>query len=130
MTATSPITIFVLGTDPIGDLLENFSKKQTSGHPIIVKKINAETDDFSSCHLFFIGQSAKQQLPALFKQLQGTKVLTVSDISGFAHQGGMIGFVIEDGRVKIQINLRAVNHAGLKISAKLLEIAKIVSSED
>jgi hypothetical protein len=126
----SPITIFVLGTDAIGGLLENFSKKQTPGQPIIVKKINAETDDFSNCQLFFIAQSAKPQLPAIFKQLGSAKVLTVSDISDFARQGGMIGFVIEDGRVKIQINLQAVNNAGLKISAKLLEVAKIISSED
>jgi hypothetical protein len=62
--------------------------------------------------------------------LGSAKVLTVSDISDFARQGGMIGFVIEDGRVKIQINLQAVNNAGLKISAKLLEVAKIISSED
>ncbi|MCX6554668.1 MAG: YfiR family protein [Candidatus Aminicenantes bacterium] len=127
---TSPINIFVLGTDPIGGLLEDFSKKQTSSHPIIVNKIDAETKIFSSCQLFFIAQSEKQQLPSVLRQLHGTNVLTVSDISGFAHQGGMIGFVIEDGKVKIEINLQAVNNAGLKISAKLLEIAKIVSSED
>jgi hypothetical protein len=127
---TGPITIFVLGTDPIGDLLEDFSKKQISDHPLIVKKIATETNDFSSCHLFFITQSAKQQLPSVFRRLLGTNILTVSDIPGFARLGGMIGFVIEDGRVKIEINLPAINNAGLKISAKLLEIAKIVSGED
>ncbi len=127
---TGPITIIVLGTDDIGGMLDNFSKKQTSGRPIIVKKISAGTDDFPSCHLFFIGRSARQQLPSILKQLQGTNILTVSDIPEFALQGGMIGFVIEDGRVKTQVNLRAARNAGLTISAKLLEIAKIVSSED
>ena len=127
---TGPITIFVQGTDPIGVLLEDFLKKQTSDLSLIVKKINAEENDLSECQLLFIGHSEKERLPAIFRQLQGAKVLTVSDIPDFARQGGMIGFIIEKGRVKIEINLRVVNKAGLKISAKLLEVAKIVSGED
>jgi hypothetical protein len=127
---TVPITIFVRGTDPIGVLLEDFLKKQTSDLSLIVKKINAEENDISKCQLLFIGHSEKEKLPAIFRQLQGTKVLTVSDIPGFARLGGMIGFIIEKGRVKIEINQHAVSKAGLQISAKLLEVAKIVSSED
>jgi hypothetical protein len=126
----SPVAIFIVGDDPIVDLLENFSEKQASGQTITVKKIGAESLDPTSCQLLFIGQSAERQLPALLKQLQGTSVLTVSGISEFARQGGMIGFIVKDGRVKIEINLDAVNKAGLKISAKLLEIARIISSED
>ncbi len=127
---SSPITIFVLGSDAVGDLLGKFARTQTSGQPILVKKISTASDHLSSCRLLFVSRSAEKQLPEIFRQLRGTDVLTVSDISGFTRQGGMIGFVIEDARVKIQINLQAATTAGLKISAKLLEIARIVSSED
>jgi len=124
------VTIFIVGDDPIGDLLAGFSKKQASGQTIIVKKIGAESLDPASCQLLFIGRSEERQLPILLRQVEGTSVLTVSGISEFALQGGMIGFIVRDGRVKIEINLPAVNKAGLKISAKLLEIANLVSSED
>ena len=129
-TALSPTIIFVLGNDPVGDSLEDFSKDQTTGRTIIVNKIENETRAISDCHLIFIGVSEKQQLAAIFQQLRGADVLTVSDIPGFARHGGMIGFFIENGRVKIEIDLNAVNDAGLKISAKLLEIAKVISSKD
>lgn len=126
---SDPVIIYVLGTDPVGNLLDDFSKKQAEGQSIIVKKIKKEFTDIANCNLLFISQIEKVRLPAILKQLDGTNVLTVSDIPGFTRQGGMIGFFIQNDKVKIEINLKAVNKAGLKISAKLLEVAKIVSDE-
>lgn len=129
-TTISPIVICVLGHDPVGNLLKDFSENQGSSRTITVKQSENATTALSDCHLIFIGVSEKQQLPAIFQQLRGSHVLTVSDIRGFARQGGMIGFFIEDGRVRIEIDLNAVNDGGLKVSAKLLEIARIVPSKD
>jgi hypothetical protein len=120
------ITISVLDSDPIGDILENFSKDNSNDTPIIVKRVSAETNPVTDCQLLFIMQSEQRRLPALLKQLEGTKILTVSDISEFARRGGMIGFILEDDRLKIEMNLNTINKAGLKISAKLIEIARIV----
>jgi hypothetical protein len=127
---TGPITIYVLGADQIGDLLEGFLKKQTDAHSFIVKSSRKKTDDIANCQLLFISRSVQQQMPAILKQLEGTNVLTVSDIPGFARHGGMIGFIIVNSRINIEINLAVVNRAGLKMSAKLLEVAKIVTSEE
>lgn len=121
-----PTVICVLGSDTIFNLLEGFSKRQSGGSQIIVKENLDEITSASGCHLLFISRSEQQQLSSILKQLEGTDVLTVSDISEFIRYGGMIGFIMVDGRVKIEVNLRAVNKAGLKISAKLLEIARIV----
>jgi hypothetical protein len=126
----NPIIISILGTDPIGDLLEDFSRKSAADQPIIVKKVGKDMNDISACHLLFIGKSEIRQLPGILMQLEGTNVLTVSDIPGFAHNGGMIGFFIANDRVKIEINVSTVQHAGLKVSAKLLEVAKLISRMD
>lgn len=53
-------------------------------------------------------------------------ILTVSEISQFVKKGGMIGFVVRNGKVKLQINIDHAKQAGLVISAKLLEIAELV----
>lgn len=127
---SSPINIWVLGNDPITEILLGYTKKQTESRPIVVKIAKEKTGEFSNCQLLFISRSEVQQLPAILKQLEGTGVLTVSDINGFTRKGGMIGFFIEHNRIKIEINLDAVNKAGLQISAKLLEVAKIVSGEE
>jgi YfiR/HmsC-like len=47
----------------------------------------------------------------------------------FAAAGGMIAFVNREGRIKLQINQDAVRQSGLKISAKLLEIAELVEGQ-
>jgi hypothetical protein len=126
----SPLTIAVFGADPIGNLLEEFSKNMPEGQSIIVKKNKKDLSSAVNCNLLFISQQEQQRLSSIFKQLEGSNVLTVSDIPGFVRRGGMIGFFVKDDKVKIEINLNAVNKAGLKISAKLLEVARIVSEED
>jgi hypothetical protein len=128
-TSKNPIVVALFGADSIGDILSDFSKKQTGGRPILVKKLIKDKIDTSDCQVVFIGRLMHQQLPALIKKLEGTNILTVSDMPGFTRQGGMIGFFIEDDKVKIEVNMDAVNNANLKISAKLLEVAKITSRE-
>lgn len=129
-SSTSPIIISVLGSDPVGGLLDKFSQNQRSGSPIIVNRIGKDLNDLENCNLLFISKQEAARLPTIFKQLEGSNVVTVSDINNFARRGGMIGFVVDEDRVKLEINLDATNKAGLKISAKLLELSKIITKAD
>jgi hypothetical protein len=124
-TKTS-IKICVIGTDPIGDILEELSYRQVEGHPLKVEIYTSDISNLPRCQVLFICRSEEQQLPRILKQLAGSNVLTASDIPRFSKRGGMIGFVTEGGRVKIEINLRVAQQAGLKISAKLLEVSRII----
>lgn len=126
----SPIVIASFGTDDVCDILEEFSKKQNDNQFIVVKRLKKKISEVTGCNLLFISQTEQSQLPQILKQLEGTNVLTVSDIPGFASHGGMIGFFIEQNKVKIEINVKATTKAGLKVSAKLLEVAKIVNGDE
>ena len=53
-------------------------------------------------------------------------VLTVGDTSGFTESGGSINFLMEDSKVRFDINLTASEKAGLKIRSQLLRLAKKV----
>ena len=44
----------------------------------------------------------------------------------FADSGGMIEFLLEGNKIRFEINLGAVNAAKLKMSARLLTLAKAV----
>ncbi len=126
----SPITISVLGADQIYELISNYVKQQKSGKPIKVQKVTNEFKEISDCQVVFISRADQNQPSVILKHFEGLRILTVSDISGFARNGGMIGFFHENGRVKIEVNLGAIKKAGFRISAKLLEIARIVSNKD
>jgi hypothetical protein len=53
--------------------------------------------------------------------------LTVGETEGFAVQGGIINLTVEEDKVHFEINPVAAERAGLKISSKLLSMAKIVN---
>jgi hypothetical protein len=120
------IFIYFLGGDSIFEILRGYSEMQSGNHPINVKKISRIKSDIKECNLLFIGESEQNKLNSILKQVDGSRILTISDIPEFAHNGGMIGFIDENSKLKIEINLNAVLKAGLKISAKFLKIAKII----
>ena len=80
----------------------------------------------SVCRILVIGRSESARVPAALRALAGTRVLTVSDIPRFSRNGGVIGFITEGGRVRIEVSQEAARNAGLRVSAKLLEIARVV----
>jgi hypothetical protein len=47
----------------------------------------------------------------------------------FTNQGGMIAFVKQQDKIKLHINLKLLQQAGLKISAKLLEVSEIIGGD-
>ncbi len=124
-TEAGTVKICVLGEDPVFDLLSELSRQQIRGHTLDVQSIR-DVSNIANCHMLVIGRSESSQLQQVLASLQGKSILTVSDIPGFSHEGGVIGFVKEGGRIKLEINQRAAAQAKLKISAKLLELARIV----
>lgn len=120
------IRLCVIGTDPIGAKLDELSRRAIRGRPIEVEHLK-DADAHIGCHVLFITRSEEQRLPSLLRRVGGAPVLTVSDIPQFVKKGGMIGFFTEDDRVRIEIDARHVRQAGLRLSAKVLEIARIVS---
>ncbi len=53
-------------------------------------------------------------------------VLTVGDGSRFLKQGGAIGFLLENNRVRFDISINALQRSGLTASSKLLRVARSV----
>lgn len=82
----------------------------------------------SECHVLYVGQSVRHRLSEILAVLEEQPVLVVSDIRNFASEGGMIGFVLEKGRIVFEINRGALKRGQLQASAKLLKLAKIVES--
>jgi len=121
--ASAPLRICIFGRDPFGDQLRNITNEKT------VNKRKLEVADLlhaKSCHILFIASPEKASMKQILEGLGGASVLTVGESKGFAEQGGMINFVLETDRVQFEVNRKAAEQAGLKISSKLLSVAKFV----
>ena len=76
-----------------------------------------------------MSSSEKSYLPLILKPLKGASILTVGDTEMFVHEGGIINFLDSVNRVQLEINLDTAEQARLKISSKLLSLAKVIKTE-
>lgn len=125
----SSVIIGILGNDHFGPYLEEAVKGETvKGRPIRVERFrNAESAQ--GCHILFISGSENQNLKKTLDALKNSHVLTIGESQEFSQSGGMIRFATEHSKIRLKINLNAVQGAKLTVSSKLLKLADIVTSE-
>ena len=124
--SSAPLRICVFGQDPFGQELRNITAdKMVNGRKLQVDDV-VDLQPAKSCHILFIASSEKSQLKRILDGVRGASILTVGDTQGFAGLGGIVNFVLEDNRVRFEVNQKAAEQAGLTISSKLLGVAKLV----
>jgi hypothetical protein len=119
----SPIVIGVLGKNVFGNDLENTIRDKTVNNRRFQFVEVASAAQAVHCHILFISSSEKDNLRKILDSLHHASVLTVSETDEFIKAGGMINFMIENSKIRFQINDAAAKHAGLRISSKLLSLA-------
>lgn len=123
---SGPIKIGILGEDPFGATLDGTVKGKTAnGRSLVIRRLK-RTQDARSCHIVFVSRSEKGRFAEILEAVKGAPVLTVADTERFAHRGGMLNFYLEQNRVRFEVNVTAAEQARLKISSKLLRLARIV----
>jgi hypothetical protein len=124
-----PFVIGVYQTDPFGAVLDKIaSTKNVEGRPIEIRRLST-TDKLMECHIVFLAgtvEAAVQQ--NVLGMLANSHVLCVGETDDFVEQGGAAQFFVEGNKVRFAFNTDAVHRSNLKVSSKLLSLAKIVST--
>lgn len=128
--ADRPFIIGVFATDPFGVSLRRIAEtKKVDGRSIDVKKLTSPRDAIA-CHILFIPETVAAPVQAkLLKAISGQNVLTVGESEDFIDNGGDAQFYIEGNKVRFAFNLDVVEDKRLRISSKLLALAKIISDQ-
>lgn len=123
---SATFNLCIVGGDPFGDVINPIEQRSAFGRPIKLFRFNSFNNQ-QYCHILFVNGSIKDKF--MFK---GMLVIrdAVGEIKEFAAQGGMIGFINRQGKIKLLINLKTLQQSDLKISAKLLEVAELVEAEN
>jgi hypothetical protein len=125
----APILLCILGRDPFGSSLTSIVSKQiVNGRPVLIRHAHNDRE-VRGCHVLYISSSERKTAAQIFSTLKGSGVLTVGEMTQFAARGGMIQFSLQDQQVRFDINLDAASRAGLKISSRLLLLARIVKDQ-
>lgn len=119
-----PFMICVAGQNPFGGVLDGLTKNErVRGNPIKTEIILGFEP---GCDVIFTPRTSN--IPAYLQGAAGMPILTVGETPRFIEQGGIVNFFLENGKVRFEINRNAAERAGLRISSRLLQLARIVDT--
>lgn len=126
--------ICVLGENNFGESLRALEQRRRLSQSISVEIINSP-DQIKNCQIVYLDMEirdrlAEIRLTEIVAQLRGKPVLTVSSAADFAARGGAVGFLLENGKVRFDINTATMRTANLKPSSKLMAVARRLIDTD
>jgi hypothetical protein len=123
-TPTAPFRICILGRDPFQGALGRIAQGEAvDGHPRLVERFD-DVGELKACHIVFVPASEQSNVNAVLNVVGALPVLTVGESPRFLEGGGIVNFAIERNRVRFDINVNRAEQNGLKISSKLLRLAR------
>lgn len=118
------IVIGVVGDDAVSTMVKGMHGQTVNGLRIRVAAVGAR-DDLAQFHILFVAGDARSAREVL-DRIGDAPVLTVGEYGGFARNGGMVRLYTEQSRLRFEINMTRAEGAGLRVSAKMLGLARIV----
>lgn len=127
LPADAPLRLCVLGGNPFGPALDYLRGRKVDGHTFETRLVSS-SDNLNECHLLFVSPAGERYLDRLVALSREAGILTLSDTDGFAQRGVMLNFYVDRDSVRFEVNLGAARAGGVRISSKLLSLARIVES--
>ncbi len=127
LTDSTAVMIFCFdGAEDVRIAFETLSEgKEIKGRKLVNRKLSSPANA-QSCHAVFANDSKRSREVELLKTARDVGALTVGDGPQFLTCGGMIQLVVDDNKMRFDINLAAVSRAKIKLSSKLLALARRV----
>jgi hypothetical protein len=124
-SASAPLVMCFMGEDVFGSTTDGIANKTIRNRTLVFRK-NTTLRDIEVCHILYISPSELNNVTAIAKTLASRAILTVGDVEEFTEHGGMVNLIRDNERINIEVNLKRAEKSGLKISSRLLTLAKIV----
>jgi len=117
------LVVGVVGDDPFGSALDRINGNTVNGRRLRIKRLRWD-DNLRGCQILFISNSEGKHLEKIMDSIKGSSVLTIGEMPQFNQAGGMIRFLIQNNKVRFEINAAPAGQARLRISSKLLALSK------
>lgn len=122
----SPFLICILGDFSFAlPLAESVRGKTIQEKQIEVRGVSKE-QELHSCHILFVSHFERKSYARMLGSVRGQNVLTIGETPEFLDAGGILGFSMQGETLQFDVNLREANRAHLKISSRLLALARHV----
>lgn len=122
----APVNVCIFGDDLVATALVDTLRGQSiDAHGLQLVQLPSDVS-VRSCQVLFVGGADAQRATALVDEASVAPVLTVSDANQFAENGGMVELFVEAGRMKFAINVDVVQRSRIRLSSRVLGLARIV----
>ena len=123
-----PLSIAIVGEGPVADAVESLLEgKKVGTHSLVVVRIKAG-EPLADVHAVFVTGAHADKAHRTLATKGSAALLTIGDDDQFAARGGIIGLYVEDRRVRFEVNTGAADATGLRVSSRLLALARLVRS--
>lgn len=120
------LTLCVYGDNVVQEAFASAQSKNIDGKAINVTTLT-RLRNLDACHVIYFSQLPPNLTQQVSQELQQKPVLTVGDSATFAQDGGMVGIDSSEGKLNMSANIAVINSSGIKVSARLLNLAKIIN---
>ena len=121
----APFVIGILGDGALHATLEQALKGKTAGGREFAVRNYRTVADIQRCHILFVGAAEQGRAGEVIQRVARQGTLTVGDFDGFTAQAGVVRFLTEDNKLRFEVNVEAANDEHLRVSSKLLKLARI-----
>ncbi len=124
-----PFCIGILGPDDLGSALDQAVEGElVRGRALTVKRA-AHAAELADCQIVFVSPRVRETLAHIRGELNRMPSLIVGESDDFLSEGGMVRLALMDDRkIRLEIQLDRVRAAGLKVSAQLLRVSIVKGS--
>lgn len=120
------LNIGVIADDETTAYLRELSARRSlQGRPIRVVRVDRDTE-LDGVHIVFVPRGAMHHLPRIVEVIDGRPVLLVVDSAPGSTTGAVVEFVVVDDRVRFDVDLDAAQRQGLRMSSRMLQVARQV----
>ncbi len=123
-TSSTKFSICVVGKGGLVAAVDSLQGKQVKGKTVVVHQGSA-ANNASGCQVLVLSDLDKSATASLLERTRINPVVTVADSSNFARSGGTVGFILQNGKVRFEINQAAAQRHRIRISSQLLKLATI-----
>jgi hypothetical protein len=120
---TGPFIIGVIGTSPVADELEIYTKGKKVGIQDIQINRFKTVQEINNCHIVFIPFARSKQMGEIVATLEGKSTLIITEKGGSLNDGAAINFIILEDKLKFELKAENASKFGIKVSSKLEEMA-------
>ena len=148
LSEPNTITIGLLGEHQFGDAFDPIKNKTVKKQRLNIKNFGMFRKSFPQndagklefanyieqlrkCHVLFICDSERENYNEILNAVKGYGVLTVGETADFLDFNGIITFIPGTEKPVFEINQKVCEQEGMKISSKVLRLArKVIADKD